>query len=369
MIDTPDTQTAIQFGVPAEIEERVQAAFVGYIGQEEAVYAVMRALRVALTKQPVALTKVMLFFGPSSAGKTEMARRVGSAMGLPFKDYGGKSVTTAKQVVAALERAAAANSLKIETVNTGNGTPIYKFPPMIVFFDEVQAWGPGLQDAMLTAFEGKDRSIIIERDRAEIKFDVARVGFILATTHPSKLKQTLRNRCAQVPFRSYEPHEVARMIQLSYPLIERPLAMKMATAAKSIPRVALDQLAATTLDEATSTGNGNLDTCFRTVARGAGIVSYEGLTRNDLTYLDFLRKWNGQRSHQRPASLETIKAGLADLDPGEIENLIEPFLFKRGDATKTERGRFITDAGYRLLDQFADDLPKDRVQRYRPEED
>ena len=66
----------IPYDRKAEITNAVKEAFIGYIGNEEAVYAIERDLLLALASDPPKLTRAFLLWGPSSAGKTEMAKRI-----------------------------------------------------------------------------------------------------------------------------------------------------------------------------------------------------------------------------------------------------------------------------------------------------
>lgn len=89
----------IPYDRKAEITNAVKEAFIGYIGNEEAVYAIERDLLLALASDPPKLTRAFLLWGPSSAGKTEMAKRIAGVMRLPFNSFAGATLKNVKQIV------------------------------------------------------------------------------------------------------------------------------------------------------------------------------------------------------------------------------------------------------------------------------
>lgn len=347
--------TPVAFQIPydrkAAISNQVKAGFIGYIGNEEAVYAIERDLLMALATEPPKLTRAFLLWGPSSAGKTEMARRIAGVMGLPFSSFAGATMKNVKQLVVTMERAAASYGLPMRQVGERGGMPIFKVPAMLVFVDEAHDMKESVQETFLTLIESKDRTAVIEIDREMRVYDVSDVGFIFATTHPHLLIRTFRNRCTEIALRSYTAGEVAEMVSNAYPDLPADVINDIATCCKCIPRKALD-FARDVVAESATRDNPNLRECFARVARGRGILGKNGTTRNDVHVLRVLAKLNGSSAKPRPAGAGLIAAQCQDIDRVEIRDEIEPFLLRQGFITSTERGRLITMKGRMVLDEF-----------------
>lgn len=341
----------IPYDRKAEITNAVKAAFIGYIGNEEAVYAIERDLLLALASDPPKLTRAFLLWGPSSAGKTEMAKRIAGVMRLPFNSFAGATLKHVKQIVATMERAAASHGLPMRQTGERGGMPVFKVPAMLVFVDEAHDMKESVQETFLTLIEAKDRTAVIEIDKEMRIYDVSDVGFIFATTHPHLLIRTFRNRCTEIALRAYTAGEVTQMVLNQYPDLPQDVVTDISTACKCIPRKALD-FARDVVAESATRGNANLRECFARVARGRGILGKNGTTRNDIHVLRAIAKLNGSQVKPRPAGAGLIAAQMQDIDRIEIRDEVEPFLLRMGFVTSTERGRLITLKGRMVLEEF-----------------
>lgn len=335
------------------IENRVREGFYGYIGNEEAVYAIERDLILALADEQPRLARAFLLWGPSSAGKTEMAKRVAGVMGLPFNTFAGATLKNVKQVISTMERAAAANQTPIRPAGERGGMQVYRIPPMLIFVDECHDMKEMVQETFLTMIEANDRTAVVEIEREMRVYDVSEVGFIFATTHPHLLLRTFRNRCTEIALRSYTAVEVAAMVRNKYDL-PADIVADIASCNKCIPRKAID-FARDVLSESVTRQNADMHQCFARVARGKGILGVNGLTRNDIHVLRVIAKLNGPASKPRPAGAGLIVSQLGEIDRREIRDEIEPFLIAKGYINSTERGRVITARGRMLLDEFKEE--------------
>lgn len=352
MIRTPTIP--IPFERQQVIENRVREGFYGYIGNEEAVYAIERDLILALADEQPRLARAFLLWGPSSAGKTEMAKRVAVIMDLPFSSYAGATLKNVKQLISTMDRAAASHGMPVKQTGERGGMPVFKVPPMLVFVDEAHDMKEGVQETFLTLIEAKDRTAVIEIDREMRVYDVSDVGFIFATTHPHLLIRTFRNRCTEIALRSYTAGEVTAMVRNQYPDLPVEVITDIATCCKCIPRKALD-FARDVVAESATRGNADLRQCFARVARGRGILGKNGTTRNDIHVLRAIAKLNGPALKPRPAGAGLIASQLQDIDRIEIRDEIEPFLLRNNYISSTERGRVITSRGRMLLDEFQEE--------------
>lgn len=351
MIRTP--AIPIPYERQQAIENRVREGFYGYIGNEEAVYAIERDLILALAEEQPRMARAFLLWGPSSAGKTEMAKRVAGVMGLPFNTFAGATLKNVKQVINTMERAAAANQQPIRPAGERGGMQVYRIPPMLIFVDEAHDMKEMVQETFLTMIESNDRTAVVEIEREMRVYDVSEVGFIFATTHPHLLLRTFRNRCTEIALRSYTADEVASMVRNKYDL-PADIIRDIATCNKCIPRKAID-FARDVLSESVTRQNADMRQCFARVARGKGILGVNGITRNDIHVLRVIAKLNGPASKPRPAGAGLIVAQLGEIDRREIRDEIEPFLIAKGYITSTERGRVITARGRMLLDEFQEE--------------
>lgn len=350
---TVATETPLQIA-----RERVDEAFDGFIGNEAAVYTIKRSLIVALGRtpagQPPVMDKTFLFSGAPSVGKTELARRITSILGLPFVRLDGRGVRSRERLFDMIDDALQAHQPPLTASRTGerSGVPLLGYPPFVVFIDEIHLVSERAQEGFLTMLEADDRTMLLDGERGRRIAVVDKATFIFATTKPADLDSAFRSRCIEVNLRTYTEAEVTAMLQARYPQIPVTEAQTIATCARLRPRVAF-AMAGEVLDEIFVNGPGDLKGCLKRVMNGRGILTTGGMTRDDIRYLQLLQR-EGRQVGER-----VIHSQLHDIDAARIAGDIEPYLVEMRYMQFSDKGRLLTRAGYRFLEDVVPELKLD----------
>lgn len=320
-----------------DIRTRVDESFEGFIGNTPAVYAIKRSLRVALSHTPPKMDRVFLFVGGPSLGKTTIAKRTASALGLPFLQLDGTAIKTREQLFDALEDLLADSGLQSKKAGERSGMPMIEYPPCAIFIDEIHTLGSSVQNALLTALEASDRSVVLSRAGVRRVALVSHVLFMFATTKQSLLDDAFRSRCTEVILQSYSQSEIEEMVRLKFADLPTEAVPLVARASRLVPRRAF-MLARDVSEEIADTGK-PIDSCFARVMFGLGIVSRNGLTHDDLAYLDVLAK------ERRPLGERVVIASLEGIESERVRDEIEPYLKRLGYIQLAKDGRLITPDG------------------------
>jgi Holliday junction resolvasome RuvABC ATP-dependent DNA helicase subunit len=309
----------------------VRAGFLGFIGNEPAVRRLSNDLIEALMREPSELRKSYLLTGPPSSGKTELARRIARVLGLPFVPLDGRALTGRERLVELLDRELEAGG----PPRIGSST----YPPMVVLIDEAHLATRSAQEALLTALDREDASILLPRGR----LNVAAVTFILATTRASDVDAALRTRCSEIQLRDYTLAEVAAIVRGK---IDRdwpdPIYETIARLGREVPRIAIDiareletQIAVSGIDQGLAE---HLDD-----VRRARELDPDGVSPSDLDYLRILSE------SDRPMGEQALMNRMPGTDRARVTEEIEPYLVKLGFVRLGERGRELTPRGHRYL--------------------
>lgn len=334
--------------------KHVDAAFHGFIGNEEAVYTLKRSLIVALGSAaggaPV-MSKTFLFSGAASVGKTELARRVTAVLGLPFVRLDGRGVRSRERLFEMIDDALQAHEPPLQPVTAGSrsGVPLIEYPPFVVFIDEIHLVSERAQEGFLTMLEADDRTMLLDGERGRRIAVVGQATFIFATTKPADLDKAFRSRCIEVQLRGYTEAEVQRMILDRFPALPADAALTIAACSRLRPRVAF-AMAIEVMDEIFVNGPNDLRGCLKRVLNGRGILTTGGMTRDDVRYLQLLQR------EGRPLGERVIRSQLHEVDPQRIADDIEPYLVTMGYLSFSDKGRQLTYAGRRFVQDVAPEL-------------
>ena len=227
---------------------------------------------------------------------------------------------------------------------------------MLVFIDEVHQLSARTQDTLLPVLEADDRMLRGSR----VIIDARDVSFVIATTDWGKLREPFRSRVRAVMLEPYSTHEVAQVLRYRIEAasgvdgtgadVDPTVAQlsedgldAIATAARAVPRVALDLLR-------------EIGMALRIGICGPGVDAVwghlqnmvpcdrQGLTSRDRRYLWIV-------ANRGPIGLDNIAMELG-VDRSNVERAIEPFLAQMGWVQRGSTGRTLTTKGRRLVAQL-----------------
>ncbi len=332
----------VKGGGKTDFPPSVEAAFEGYVGNEGAVRRVMIEATVARQNDPPRMPVNMMFCGPGGLGKTELARRVAQALQLPFVDIPARNVRNVDELTDFVRRELATHDLSPVEAGKDSGLPLLRYPPLVIFMDEVHELGRR-SDAFLNFFEPKERRAVGKEEVG----DFSQATILAATTDRGRLPDPFLTRFRMVDLVAYSPQEVAKMIE---PLFAEYAPSSgfletLATMARANPRVAKERA-------------GEIITHFRfdahlypltedgllRLADEIWHVDRFGLTKIDYEYLRALS--SGPRGLGALTSLLPVGAD-------EIRNVIEPYLLHTELVTQTSSGRRLTESGRTALARYS----------------
>lgn len=331
-----------------DLRNKVEEIFHGFVGNEEAIYAIKRVLLVALFEEPPTLKRVLLLTGAPSTGKTEIARRMAKCLEMPVAQMDGRNVSSRDALATLMQDALAGANLSTNHCGTRGGLSVRSYPAMLVFIDEAHLIAPPVQQTLLTLLEAGDRTAVVKTtDEGKFVMDVSKVGFIFATTKPTLFDGALRSRCTEITLQRYTLEQVTEMVSKRFSYLPAETMVRIAQISRLTPRIAFD-IARDVTDEMATNDVKDSKTALKQIMRERGIVAGNGLTRNDIRYMRVLQK------EQRPIAARIMLSLLQDIPADSVIDDIEPFLLANDFIKVKERGRVLTLAGHRMVNQLAE---------------
>ena len=229
----------------------------------------------------------------------------------------------------------------------------------IMFVDECHGLPKKVQENLLSVLE--DPAILcttattdlgytqcVDGNRYISKGDIARealpknMSFVLATTDPAQLKETVLNRLRKISLVQYT---TAEKIQIAMEHLGEHgvnsgdvICRALSNRARSI-RHLKNELCEVFMDIHSLYGGSN-DTVMNTLDDMLGIDA-DGANDIDRDYMEYLAENN-------TVGLETM-AGKLRVDKAELVKTVEPFLLEKGWVMITGRGRRLTSAGFQKI--------------------
>ncbi len=322
--------------IPPEIRQRVLDAFDGFLGNATAVKRVTNDLLRALIERPPFLAKNYLFTGQPSTGKTEIARRMSLALGLPFVKLDGRGVQSRQRLFELINGELNQQGQPPSQNGTSAGLPVMQYPPLVVFIDEVHLVPRAVQESLLTMLEAADRTATLDDQVAKVN----RATFLFATTRASEVDAAFRTRCAEVQLKEYELEEVAEIVRRrAGGAWAQEVYTEIARLGRCVPRVALE-LAKELETELTVTERPDRPVLEHLEeVRKAREIDKLGLTAIDMEYVVTLEREN------RPIGEQAMLNMLGTVDKNRVLDEVEPFLKRQGFIRLGARGREITAEG------------------------
>ena len=298
-----------------------------YIGQEDLKEKMNIFIKAAKMRNE-AMDHILLY-GPPGLGKTTLAGVIATEMGVNLK------ITTGPVLEKAGDLAAILASLEEND---------------ILFIDEIHRLNTSVEEILYPAMEDGELDILIGKGPSarSIRIELPKFTLIGATTKAGQLSTPLRDRFGVTHRMEYykleELKEIIRrganIFQVSY---DEDGITEIAKRSRGTPRIA-NRLFKRARDYALVEGKGILDK-----ASVDGILRLLGVDDSGLDELDrnilqsIINVYNGG-----PVGIETLSLLLGE-DKRTIEEVYEPYLVKIGYIKRTQRGRVVTEYGYKHL--------------------
>src|SRR4249919_536159 len=298
-----------------------------FVGQQQARENLSIFIEAAKTRgEPL---DHVLFSGPPGLGKTTLAQIVARELGVGFRATSGPVLVRAGDLAALLTN--------LE-------------PRDVLFIDEIHRLNPAVEEVLYPAMEDFQLDLIIGEGPAarSVKIDLAKFTLVGATTRAGLLTNPLRDRFG-IPVRLnfYTEAELELIVNRGARVLGIGMtadgANEIARRSRGTPRIA-GRLLRRVRDFAHA---GNVDKIDRKLADRALLqleVDAAGLDAMDRRYLATIAENYGGG----PVGVETLAAALSE-QRDVIEDVIEPYLMQLGLLMRTQRGRLLSEGGYRHL--------------------
>ncbi len=298
-----------------------------YIGQKDVKENIKIFIEAAkIRKEPL---DHVLLYGPPGLGKTTLAYIIANEMGTNIKTASGPSIEKAGDLAAILS-----------TLEAGD----------VLFIDEIHRIPKFIEEILYPAMEDFTLDIIIggEGSSKSIKIDLPPFTLVGATTRAGDLTSPLRDRFGIISkLQFYTDDELEKIVKRTARVlntsIEDDAAMELAKRSRGTPRIA-NRLLKRVRDFALVTGDGTITKEITNHALERLKVDKFGLDDVDRQLLlTIIEKFNGG-----PVGVEAISSSIGE-EVATIEDVYEPYLLQRGLLKRTNRGRVVTEYGYKIL--------------------
>lgn len=298
-----------------------------YVGQVK----IKENLRILLTaaRERGHAAEHVLLYGPPGLGKTTLAHLISKTLGTNMRTTSGPAIERIGDLAAILTNLS---------------------PGDVLFIDEIHRLSKAIEEVLYPAMESGVLDIIIGKGPSArtVQLELPPFTLVAATTRISLLSSPLRSRFSGGTFRLefYSDEEIAHILERSAKLLDI-----------KVPDVVLHNIAAR-CRATPRTANYLLKRCRDLAQIEHGVFDKDivdrtfelleidslGLGAPDRAVLDvIINKFNGG-----PVGLNTIAAATGE-EMSTIEDVLEPYLIRKGLLERTPRGRVASARAYEHL--------------------
>ena len=271
----------------------------------------------------------VLLYGPPGLGKTTLAHIIASELGVNIRSTSGPVFQSAVELLGILTQ--------LETRD-------------VVFIDEIHRLSHIVEERLYPAMEEFRCELIVDKGPHARHYSLEIEPFTLigATTRAGMITPPMRSRfgvVARLDF--YSPDDLYSIVKRSAGLLGARIdddgAAEIASRSRGTPRI-VNRLLRRVRDFAQIKGDGTIDLEMAKYALEKLEVDERGLNEMDRRILSaIIEKFSGG-----PVGIGSLAVAVSE-ESDTIEDVYEPFLIQQGLLQRTQRGRIVTEAGYRHL--------------------